>query len=141
MAQEAAQETWAAVARTIHAFEGRAALKTWIFRILVNAANAHLKREARSVPATAEVIDLAQARARRAAPAPHDELERRETVRELAAAIEELPPAQRSVIVLRDLRGWSADEVCDHLDLTDANQRVLLHRARAHVRAALADAA
>jgi RNA polymerase sigma-70 factor, ECF subfamily len=138
IAEEVAQDTWTAVVRNVHTFEGRAAFKTWLFRILVNAANAQVKRERRSLPVEAEVIDLAQARARRMAPAPHEELELRETIEEVTAAIKELPPAQRQVITLRDVRGWSAEEVCEHLDISDANQRVLLHRARAYVRSAVA---
>ena len=137
-AEEAVQETWSAVARHIHSFRADAALKTWIFRILVNAARAHAKRERRSVPVESNVIDLAQARARRMARSPYEELAERETLREIAAAIGGLPAAQRKVIVLRDLRGWSAQEVCDELEISEANQRVLLHRARTHVRNSVA---
>jgi RNA polymerase sigma-70 factor (ECF subfamily) len=138
VAEEVAQDTWTAVVRNIHAFEGRAAFKTWLFRILVNAANAQVKRERRTVPVEASVIDLAQARARRTARAPQEELELKATIEEVTAAIKELPPAQRQVITLRDVRGWSAEEVCVHLDISDANQRVLLHRARTYVRNAVA---
>jgi RNA polymerase sigma-70 factor (ECF subfamily) len=138
VAEEVVQDTWTAVVRNIHAFEGRAAFKTWLFRILVNAANAQVKRERRTVPVEASVIDLAQARARRTAAAPQEELELRETIQEVTAAIKALPPAQRRVITLRDVRGWSAEEVCEQLEISDANQRVLLHRARTYVRNALA---
>ena len=140
-AEEAVQDTWAAVARAIHGFRADASLKTWIFRILVNTARANARRERRSVAVESNVIDLAQARARRWARSPHEELAERETIREIRAAIDELPPAQRRVIVLRDLRGWSAEEVCDELEISKANQRVLLHRARTHVRNAVPDAA
>jgi RNA polymerase sigma-70 factor, ECF subfamily len=133
-AEESVQDTWVAIARYIRGFRADAALKTWIFRILVNTARAHAKRERRSVPVESNVIDLAQARARLWARSPHEELAERETVQEIKAAIDELPAAQRKVIVLRDLRGWSAEEVCDELEISEANQRVLLHRARTHVR-------
>jgi len=140
VAQEVVQETWTAVVRNIHAFNGRSSLKTWIFRILINAVNAQVKRERRSVPlsATAEnVVDLAQAR--RAAALPADEqVVWKETLGHVRVAIESLSAMQRDVITLRDVHGWSADEVCRHLGLSVGNQRVLLYRARAHVRRRLA---
>jgi len=140
IAQEAVQETWAAVVRNIHAFEGRSALKAWIFRILVNAAIAHAKRESRSVPlsaAPANVVDLNAAR-RAAAMPPDEQLIWNETVVRLRAAIEGLPTAQRHVITLRDVHGWSPQEVRAHLGLSEGNERVLLHRARTQVRRSLA---
>jgi RNA polymerase sigma-70 factor (ECF subfamily) len=132
-AQDVVQETWAAVARNIHSFEGRSTLKTWIFRILVNAANAHVKRERRFVPKD-NVVELDAARVVQ----PDERLIWKETVAELRAAIATLPTAQRNVITLRDLHGWSAADAGAHLGISYGNQRVLLHRARAQVRLALA---
>jgi len=139
VAQEVVQETWAAVVRAIHGFRGRASLKTWIYRILVNAANAHAKRERRTVPQN--VIDLEQARTRRTASSPEDELVLRETVEHVHAAIRALPPAQREVITLRDVYGLNAEDVSSRLGISHGNQRVLLHRARAHVRRTVSEAA
>jgi RNA polymerase sigma-70 factor, ECF subfamily len=139
VAQEAVQETWAAVVRNIHAFEGRSALKTWIFRILVNTAAAHAKRERRSIPISGEsgtVVELGDARRPAAMPADEHVIWK-ETVGKLRAAIESLSPVQRNVITLRDVHGWSPEEVRAHLGLTEGNERVLLHRARTHVRRTL----
>jgi RNA polymerase sigma-70 factor, ECF subfamily len=141
VAQEVVQETWAAVARGIHSFEGRAALKTWIFRILVNAANAHAKRERRSVPLSAadeRIVDLDELRSRRTAAPPEDHLLWKEMLGEVHAAIEQLSPTQREVITLRDVQGLTAREVCGELGISEGNQRVLLHRARTNVRHRLA---
>jgi RNA polymerase sigma-70 factor, ECF subfamily len=131
VAHEVVQDTWTAVARSIHTFQGRSSLKTWIFRILVNAVNAQVKRERRVVPLA--VVETAGT-----APTPHDQIVWKELLARLRAAIERLSPAQRNVIVLRDLQGMSSEEVCDHLDISEGNQRVLLHRARSHVRDELA---
>ena len=140
VAQEAVQETWASVVRNIHAFEGRSALKTWIFRILVNAAMAHAKRERRSIPLSGvatNVVEFDEARRASALP-PDEQLIWKETVGKLRAAIQTLTPAQRTVITLRDVHGWSPEEVREHLGLSEGNERVLLHRARTHVRRSLA---
>jgi RNA polymerase sigma-70 factor, ECF subfamily len=142
VAQEVVQDTWTAVVRTIHRFEGRAALKTWIYRILVNAVNAQVKRERRSVPLSSlddRVVDLEEARARRTAATPEDHLLWKEMLTEVHGAIAELSPMQRRVITLRDVRGLSAEEACEELGISQGNQRVLLHRARAQVRLALAE--
>ena len=139
VAQEVVQETWAAVVRAVHGFQGRASLKTWIYRILLNAAHAHAKRERRTLPQN--VVDLEQARSRRAAASPEDELVLRETVAHVHAAIRDLAPAQREVITLRDVYGLDADDVSSRLGISQGNQRVLLHRARAHVRRAVSEAA
>jgi RNA polymerase sigma-70 factor (ECF subfamily) len=137
VAQEVVQETWAAVVRHIHAFEGRSTLKTWIFRILINAANAQAERERKTVPLPSEnVVDLDRARSRRTI-APEDQLVLKETIEHVHAAIECLTPIQRNVITLRDVHGWTAEDVCGELGISKGNQRVLLHRARAHVRTAL----
>jgi len=157
VAEEVVQETWLAVLSGIDRFEGRSSLKTWIFRILSNRAKTRGEREGRTVPFSA----VATAEATESEPAvdvdrflgpdsatpyawanpprawTQDEVIKRETLDVLRHAIEELPPAQREVIRLRDIEGWSAGEVADALDVTDVNQRVLLHRARSKVRGAL----
>jgi RNA polymerase sigma-70 factor (ECF subfamily) len=140
VAREVVQEAWVSVVRGIHRFEGRSALKTWIFTILVNAANAHVRRERRTVPAAElpdNVIDLQTARTRPPVQQPDERLIWKETVGQVHEAIDVLPPAQRDVITLRDVHGWRADEVSSHLGISRDNQRVLLHRARARVRSAL----
>jgi RNA polymerase sigma-70 factor (ECF subfamily) len=156
VAEEVVQETWLAVIRGIDRFEQRSSLKTWLFRILVNIARTHGVRESRSIPfATTAVLDEEPAvdpdRFRRFTlrgrgqwkrpPDPWTEPEQRvldaETHDVLLRAVGRLPGAQREVLTMRDLLGWSAAEVCEALEVTDANQRVLLHRARSKVRTAL----
>jgi RNA polymerase sigma-70 factor (ECF subfamily) len=159
-AQEVVQETWLAVVKGLERFEERSTLKTWLFRILTNRAKSRGAREARCVPfsalATADVAgeepavdaDRFQGPDGRypggwsAPPArwetlPLERLMSQETMQRLAQAIEQLPPAQRAVIRLRDVDGWDSDEVCELLGLSAGNQRVLLHRARSKVRASL----
>ena len=159
-AEEVAQETWVAVITGIDRFEGRSSLRTWILRILVNRARTRRDRERRSVPFSSLVaaeaagdepaVDpdrfLGPDHARwpghwAAAPTAwaggEERLLARETRDVVAAAIAALAPGQRAVISLRDVEGWSAQEVCNALDITETNQRVLLHRARSRVRAAL----
>ena len=138
VAQEVVQETWTAVIRNIHAFEGRSSLKTWIFRILVNAAQAHAKRERRNVPLAPDVVvDLDHVRNRRAAMPPDEQVVLKESVEHVHAAIGQLTPSQRHVITLRDVHGWTAEEVSGRLGISRGHQRVLLHRARAQVRRSL----
>jgi RNA polymerase sigma-70 factor (ECF subfamily) len=157
VAEEVVQETWLGVLRGIDRFEGRSSLKTWIFRILTNTAKTRGQRESRSVPFASLGDDAEPAvEAERFLPPDHprwpghwssppsgwshvpdERLVGKETLGVIAQAIETLPPAQREVITLRDLDGWSADEVCNTLGLTETNQRVLLHRARSKVRRAL----
>ena len=160
VADEVVQETWIGVIRGIERFEGRSSLKTWIFRILTNTAKTRAVREGRTVPLSSlqlgdddpavdpdRFLDEQHARwpGHWASPPsrwdelPEEHLFGRETLGALQAAIELLPEQQRRVIVLRDVEGWAADEVCELLGLTDANQRVLLHRARSQVRRALED--
>ena len=158
-AEEAVQETWIAVLRGIEAFEGRASLKTWIFRILTNVAMRAGARERRSVPfsalAAAENTGEPSVDSDRFLPADHElypghwaipparwptpeeGLLTGETRDVIAAAIAELPVAQRTVIGLRDIEGWSSDEVCEALEISAGNQRILLHRARSRVRNAI----
>ncbi|MGZ4354328.1 MAG: RNA polymerase sigma factor [Gaiellaceae bacterium] len=152
VADEVVQEAWLGVLRGIQRFEGRASLKTWIFRILTNVAKTRAQREARSTPfsslaSEAEGDEPAVDPDRflnpdhpggwTSFPEPWAELEARETRGIVERAIEQLPPAQRLVISLRDVEGFSADEVCNVLELSETNQRVLLHRARSKVRTAL----
>ena len=155
VADEVVQETWIAVIDGIDRFEQRSSLKTWLFRILVNIARSHGVKESRSIPyATTAVLEEEPAvdprRFRRGPrqrgawkqpPRPWSEPEQRaldaETLETIRSAIDRLPPDQREVITMRDLLGWSATEVCDALDVSDSNQRVLLHRARSKVRASL----
>src|SRR3954453_2738888 len=155
VAEEAVQETWLDVLRGIDGFEQRSALKTWIFRILINTAKTRGRREARSLPFSAAVKDDGPSiDPDRSLPAEHrypggwmmgpsdwrmpdDELIAGETRRVILRAIEQLPDAQRVVITMRDVEGFPADEVTDALGISDGNQRVLLHRARSAVRGAI----
>jgi len=163
VADEVVQETWLAVIRGIHSFEERSSLKTWIFRILANTAKTRAERESRTVPLSAlpsgdadddepsvdpnRFFDQQHARwpGHWASPParwdelPEEHLSGRETLDSLKVAIEQLPSKQRQVIVLRDIEGWEAGDVCRLLELSEANQRVLLHRARSKVRQALED--
>jgi len=162
-AQEVVQDTWLAVIRGLDGFQGRSSLKTWVFRILVNTAKTRGVREDRTVPMSSLSIEIDDDGptvdpSRFRGPddqypggwAPHGVPQRWDTdperaaqnheVRTLVSAIlDELPERQRSVVVLRDVEGCDSDEVCTVLALSAANQRVLLHRGRARVRAALED--
>jgi len=158
VAEEAVQECWLAVIDGLDGFEGRSSLKTWIFRILANIAMRSGGRERRSDPFSALAdadggepsVDPDRflppdhsrypghwAVAPAAWPTPEQGLLAGETREVIAAAIDRLPNTQRAVIALRDVDGWDAEEVCAALDISPANQRVLLHRARTAVRAAL----
>jgi RNA polymerase sigma-70 factor (ECF subfamily) len=150
-ADDVVQETWLAVIKGLDQFEGRSSLSTWIFRILINRARTHATRDARSVPFSAlqtddePAVDPAAFGADgrwRSAPSrldtdPEASLLARELRERLLEAVDTLAPAQRAVITLRDLAGLDADDVCSLLEVSDGNQRVLLHRARARVRAVL----
>jgi RNA polymerase sigma-70 factor (ECF subfamily) len=160
VAEEVVQDAWLGVLKGIDRFEGRSSLRTWIFRILTNIAKTRGQREGRSVPFTALAGDELDAPAWDPASflgpeeawaghwssLPHDwhglpqeRLAAAETRAVAAAAIAALPPMQAEVIRLRDVAGWSSEEVRNALDLTETNQRVLLHRARGKVRRALDD--
>jgi RNA polymerase sigma-70 factor, ECF subfamily len=158
-ADEVVGETWLAVITGIDRFEQRSSLKTWIHRIVLNLARTKGTREHRTVPfsslaAEADAPDAAVdpdrfrpagtpgAGSWASPPVPWDEepethLSAGETLDVVRRAVADLPSGQQMVITLRDLEGWRADEVCNALDLSETNQRVLLHRARAKVRAAL----
>ncbi|HTI35415.1 MAG TPA: sigma-70 family RNA polymerase sigma factor [Miltoncostaea sp.] len=160
VAEEVVQETWLGVIRGIGAFEARSSVRTWLFHILANRARTRGAREARSVPMSAlaaqeleddaPVVGADHFRPNDAprwaghwaiAPQPWNAPEARllaaETRAVLDAAITALPPVQRQVITLRDVLGLDPEETCERMGLTDGNQRVLLHRARTRVRAAL----
>jgi RNA polymerase sigma-70 factor (ECF subfamily) len=159
VAEEVVQDTWLRVLGAVDRFEGRSSLKTWVFRILVNTAKTRAQREGRSLPFSAlndpARIPEAAVDPDRFLPAdderhpgawaappralPEERLLAAETREVVRQAIEELPPTQRAVISLRDVEGWSADEVRNALDVSEVNQRVLLHRARARVRRSLED--
>jgi len=157
VADEVVQEAWLGVLRGIERFEGRSSLRTWLFTILANTARTRAQREARSVPFSSLDDEAAGGDSPTVDPSrflnprfpggwttfpepwdvPEERLLARETRARIEAAIAELPPAQRAVISLRDVEGWPAEEVCNVLGVSESNQRVLLHRARAKVRAAL----
>jgi RNA polymerase sigma-70 factor (ECF subfamily) len=158
VAEDVVQETWLGVLRGLDTFEGRSSLRTWIFRILTNVAKTRGQREGRSVPFASLAGDDLDAPAvdpdRFDTPTassrghwsslpedwtgiPEERLLGRETLAVIGNAIAALPPMQAEVIRLRDALGWTSEEVRNALDLSETNQRVLLHRARAKVRSAL----
>ena len=157
IAQEIVQEAWVAVLQGLDRFEGRSSLRTWLFSIVSHIGTAQFHKEIRSIPFSAFETELTGpsvpperfrpagaelAGGWLAPPPPWDEapeqfVASRETQAFIGAAIDQLPPAQKEVILLRDVEGWSAAEVCNALGLTETNQRVLLHRARSRVRLAL----
>jgi RNA polymerase sigma-70 factor (ECF subfamily) len=131
-AEEVIQETWLAVLNGIDRFEGRSSLKTWIFRILVNRARTRARREARTVAFSSLPPGIDEWAGD--AVGPDQAVIDNELRVVLERAVATLPKVQRLVISLRDIEGWPADEVCEALELSAANQRVLLHRARMRVR-------
>ena len=157
VAEEVVQETWLGVLNGLERFEGRASLKTWIFRILTNRAITRAEREGRVVPFSSfagddgePAVDPDRFRPEgdqypggwKSFPPsweglPEERLLARETLALVGAAIAELPERQHLVILMRDVEGWTADEVCQALTISEANQRVLLHRARSKVRRCL----
>ena len=157
VAEEVVQEAWLGVIKGIDRFEGRSSLSTWILRILVNIAKTRGVRESRSVPYAAlagpdDEVSVDPDRFRGPndqytggwwafpddwSKLPEQALLQRETLKVVTDAIEELPPLQRSVIAMRDIQGCGPEDVCSVLEISDGNQRVLLHRARSRVRAAL----
>lgn len=157
VAEEVVQDAWVGVLTGLDRFEGRSSLKTWVMRIVANNAITRGTREARSVPLSslaAEGEESAVEPERFRGPdggfpghwngypadwqsLPEDALLGRETLAVATEAIQGLPAAQRTVITLRDIQGCSAEEVCEALEVSQGNQRVLLHRARSRVRASL----
>jgi RNA polymerase sigma-70 factor (ECF subfamily) len=160
-ADEVVQETWLGVIKGIERFERRSSVKTWIYRILLNTARTKGVRESRSVPFSSAPGALTHGAEPTFAPdrfrppddpdwpghwasfprdwehQPEARLLASETLTLVAAVLDRLPPAQREVLTLRDIDGWTSAEVCNALGVSETNQRVLLHRGRAKVRSAL----
>jgi RNA polymerase sigma-70 factor (ECF subfamily) len=158
-AEEVVQETWMAVLSGLTGFQGRSSLRTWVFRVLINTAKTRAQQEVRTVPISGLDDDRFGVPAARsgfrhadetaagcwtsvAAPVPwHDAPEpamlAAEARRALCDALLKLPERQRNVVTLRDVHGFTNEEICELLDLSPVNQRVLLHRARAALRDAL----
>jgi len=160
VAEEVVQEAWLGVLRGLDSFEGRASLRTWVTSIVLNQARSHGRRERRMIPFASLLRRTEEGRDEPAVdperfqgpgdprpgwwatpPAawgdPERWLDAEQTRAVLLGAIATLPPRQREVITLRDILGMSEAEVCTVLDVTEGNERVLLHRARSKVRAAL----
>jgi RNA polymerase sigma-70 factor (ECF subfamily) len=159
VAEEVVQETWMAVVTGIGRFEGRSSVKTWLFKILTNKAKTRALSERRTIPFSefdSSNGDEPAVDPSRFLPASHPQWPGhwatapqpwsmgpegtaldRETLGVLRRGLEDLPRAQRVVVALRDVHGWPAADVCAALDLTEANQRVLLHRGRSRLRAVL----
>ncbi len=158
IAEEVVQDAWIGVLNGIGRFEGRSSLKTWIFRILTNIAKTRGQREGRTIPFSA----LAPAEEEGASvdpdrflgpetrfpghwsaqPAswagiPEERLLGDETLDLIKREIEKLPPQQAIVVTMRDVDGFTPEEVCNALEISETNQRVLLHRARTKLRQAL----
>jgi len=146
VAEDVVQEAWLGVLQGLDRFEGRSSLKSWIAAIVANRARTRGERERRSVPLSAferddggPTVDPTRFTSDGAwgvPPAvwPEERLLAAETLEHVEAAIATLPPRQQEVIVLRDVQGWAPEDVSTALGLSDGNQRVLLHRARAKVR-------
>jgi RNA polymerase sigma-70 factor (ECF subfamily) len=154
VAEEVVQEAWLTVLRSLDRFERRSTFRTWVLGIVVNLARSRARAERRSVPLPSETdgptVEPARFLPRDHPRWPHhwaiepahwrtpeEQLLAGETRKAILDAIDTLPPAQREVLVLRDLEGLGAADVCNTLGLTDTHQRVLLHRARSRVRNAL----
>ncbi len=155
-AEDVVQDTFLGIVKGIETFEGRSSVKTWMFRILVNRAQTRGARDGRSTPFSSLSDDGSptvdpdrfEKSGRWAGtwttPPSHDTMPEAQSLADelgsrLRAAIDALPDAQRAVIELRDVQGLPSIEVCELLDLSEVNQRVLLHRARARVRTLLED--
>jgi RNA polymerase sigma-70 factor (ECF subfamily) len=162
LAEDVAQEAWIGILRGLHQYAGRASFKSWMFRILVNCAKRRAMRESRSVPFSA-VWDQTDNPSESSVPedwfrgsgdefpggwvvfprswgdSPEQRMISEEIRAELAEQIDRLPHKQREVLVLRDVEGLSSEEVRSVLQLSESNQRVLLHRARSRLRQSLAE--
>src|SRR5271156_1187688 len=139
VAEEVVQDTWLGVVRGLDGFAGRASFKTWLLQILVNRARSTGVREHRSIAIgdAAPAVDRSRFDASGAWMSPPQHWVEDSEDRLSAEALEELPPRQREVVTLRDVDGLSSREVCEVLDISEGNQRVLLHRGRSRLREAL----
>lgn len=162
-AEDAVQDAWLGFLRGLERYEGRSSVRTWLFSILLNRLRSRLEREARWIPFS-ELGRRECERDEAALPpdrflgadhprwphhwrtpphswgdTPESRLMKREVREHVERALQDLPPAQRQVLTLRDIEGWNAAEVCELLGLSESNQRVLLHRARSRMRRALED--
>jgi RNA polymerase sigma-70 factor (ECF subfamily) len=155
LVEEVVQDAWLSVVRSLESWEARSSLRTWIGRIVLNRAKTVASRASRSVPVPSfdseldereDTVDAScfstlgfwkKSPARWNEENPEALVTQRETRLAIEAAMEGLPPGQRAVVTLRDLEGWSSEETCNVLEISESNQRVLLHRARARIRAAL----
>jgi RNA polymerase sigma-70 factor, ECF subfamily len=156
LVEEVVQDAWLAVVRSLQSFEGRSSLRTWIGRIVLNRAKTVAARASRSVPVSSfdgevdereDTVDPSCFGSlgfwRKGGPARWNEEDPERLVADrqirilIEAALDDLPSGQRAVVTLRDLEGWSSEETCNVLEISESNQRVLLHRARARIRAAL----
>jgi RNA polymerase sigma-70 factor, ECF subfamily len=149
IAEEVVQDAWLGVLRGIDGFAGRASFRTWLLRILVNRASTTGMRERRSIAVgdAGPAVDRARFDASGAwmSPPQHwvedsdERLLAQGLSKSIHAALAQLPARQREVVMLRDVDGLTAAEVCATLELSEANQRVLLHRGRSRLRQALED--
>jgi RNA polymerase sigma-70 factor (ECF subfamily) len=152
LALEAVQDAWISILEALPTFEGRASLRTWMCTIALNRARTIAARAKRTVPMSSLETDEAAPSSERfwlglwipsrapqpwAAANPEALVAQRQVREAIEACLDDLPEMQRAVVSLRDLEGWSSEEVRELLDLTDSNQRVLLHRARTKIRAAI----
>ena len=146
VAEEIVQDTWMGVVRGIDQFEGRSSLKTWLFQILINRARSAGSKEHANAPIESlHAVDPIRFDASGHWADPLDrwqeDLESRLDAEQLLplleAALDDLPPRQRQVVILRDVEGLSHDETCDSLGISLGNQRVLLHRGRSRLREVL----
>jgi RNA polymerase sigma-70 factor (ECF subfamily) len=152
VAEEVVQEAWIGILKGLRTFEGRSSLRTWMYKIVTNLAKTRGVREGRSLPFSAlagddDPVDPSWFQGSkdrfpghwRTFPddwrgIPEDRLLGQETLDHISRALDGMPAAQAEVVRLRDVLGWSSDEVCNALDLTETNQRVLLHRGRNRIR-------
>ena len=147
LAEDVVQETWIAAIRGLPRFEGRSSLKTWIFAILSNIARKRATRERRTVafshlgdtvaetPSDGGCAWLSPSHGR--TQTPEEDVLAQEVGAMIDKTLERMPPRQAEIVILRDIEGWSAKEACRSLSLTEANQKVLLHRGRKRIREAL----